>query len=118
MKYYHATFAENMESIMKNGLVPSNGKDQNWSESETAGFVFLATDEEIALDFVETCDKAKNGDKFVCFEVDGDALDKNHLFLDINVHQEEEDEPYEPYAFMYDKPIPPKDLHLFCSDGM
>lgn len=114
MKYYHATFAKSMESIMKNGLVPASGKDPNWSESETAGFVFLATDEEIALDFVETCDKAKNGDKFVCFEVDGDALDRNHLFLDINVHQEED----EPYAFMYDKPIPPKDLHLFCSDRM
>ena len=84
MKYYHATFAKSMESIMKNGLVPSNGKDLNWSESETAGFVFLATDEEIALDFVETCDKAKNGDKFVCFEVDGDeeimSMDREGIF--------------------------------------
>lgn len=115
MKYYHATFAENARSIMEKGLVPAGGGEPNWHGSKTDGFVFLATDVEIALDFVETCDSADNHDSFVCFEIDGDALDKEHLFLDINVHQEEEDEPY---AFMYGKPIPPKNLRFFCSDEM
>jgi hypothetical protein len=81
---YHSTYEPLLSSIKQNGL--GGGTRKNWEDS-VEGLVYLATSEEIAISYAETCDTVDEEwlDKIITFEVLVDDLDINKLEKDSNV---------------------------------
>lgn len=114
VKLYHATYCANLEGIMEQGLVP--GKRKNWRDCED-GFVYLATDPEVAVDFCEAAEDVPDEvyeSGICCFEVDSGVLDGKRLVADPNMLEDDE---IESGCFAYVGKIPFNDLVLVYREG-
>jgi hypothetical protein len=100
-KLYHATLKRFIPSIKKLGLGGKLPKRRFWDykntpyENITQG-VFLATDDDIAWDYLESCDELYDryedfepDDDIVVFEIDINDLDLSKLSIDENNSDEE-----------------------------
>lgn len=99
---YHATPKRKLGRIKKQGLVP--GKKKNWEDSSPSK-IYLATDPEIAYDFVINSDiDLDEEEKIAIIEINTLNLDKDLFNIDQNI-QFYEDEPI--YSYEYEGVIPP-----------
>lgn len=100
-KLFHATLKRFVPSIKKLGLGGKLPKRRFWDyentpyEKITQG-VFLATDDDIAWDYLESCDELYDryedfepDDDIVVFEIDINDLDLSKLSIDENNSDEE-----------------------------
>jgi hypothetical protein len=81
MRLYHATYADNVPSILRDGLLPD--KTHNWSGYYLEGQVFLAFNPETAEDFLSESE-TYDGQKIAIIEVNADALDLDRFAYDWN----------------------------------
>lgn len=100
MKYlYHATPKDNLKRIKKEGITPNS--NHHWSDSKN--YVYLATDPEIAYDFVVTSEYNDDFDQIAILEIPVRELNLQKLRADSNVDFEDADEIY---SYEYDGVIP------------
>ena len=113
MKYlYHATFANNASSIIKNGLC--TGNKPNWEGMSMRDAVYLAVNPEIAIDYAETSD-AYDDQEIVVFKVNPAMLDLHKIGYDWNNLCECEDDIN---SVAYFANIPPELLSISDDDNL
>lgn len=83
MKFYHATYRNNLQSILKEGLNPEI-KEHNWKGYYVDNLIFLAFDPYTAIDFAKTADNY-NKQEVVVLEIDSKDINLNDLRYDWNV---------------------------------
>ena len=115
---YHATFKENIPSIIKNGL--GGNRRPNWDESEK-GAVYFANDAETAYGFCESAPLAsesavKSG--IVMLAVSKLALNQDKFENDYNLDQVSMVFGFRPRFYIYRGIIPSHILHVIdCYEG-
>jgi len=87
---YHATYKPFLKSIKEKGL--GNTGRKMWSDSKGRGVVYLALDKDVAYSYAETAewlddveDYDKYADNIIVLKIDTNKLDKEKLFIDENV---------------------------------
>lgn len=106
MRLYHATYADNVPSILRDGLLPN--QKHNWSGYYLEGQVFLAFNPETAEDFLSESE-TYDGQKIAIIEVNADALDLDRFAYDWNNYCTED---RDITSVVYEGKIPPTALRL------
>ena len=100
MKLYHATPEHNLKSIMREGIVPGNSP--NWEDS-VDDRIYLATDPDVAYDFVINSEAELDDDERVAIiTIDTDYLDNDFLQADSNIFFDNDI-----YSYEYRGTVPP-----------
>lgn len=88
---YHATYEPLLDKIKSKGLDTRDSK-KAWEDS-IPGYVYLATDKDVAGSYAETSDYVPEEwlDQIVILTVDASKLDRSKLFRDQNVRNETSD---------------------------
>lgn len=81
MYLYHATGKENLESILKNGLI-TNPPKHNWEKMFTNNKIFLAFDADVAEDYIWSLEEPP--EEVIVFRIPLDALDQQKINYDWN----------------------------------
>jgi hypothetical protein len=87
---YHATYDSLLKKIKKEGLGGISAK-KKWDDSKN-GVVYLAYDPYVAESYAEESEMVKEDwlDEIVILKIDTDYLDKNRLYTDENVRNDDE----------------------------
>jgi len=81
MKLYHGTSYQNMDRILKNGIIPRTNINGNWEEHPSRdGHVYLTTSYPFYFAYVAAANK--DAAISVVFEIDTDRLDYNNFYPD------------------------------------
>ena len=101
---YHATYGHNLDSIMKQGLIPNS--DKIWSDSKN--YVYLADDPYVAESYAEAAEDVPEEwlDDIVILEIKTSGLDKSKLSKDKNVIDGDS-------TYQYDGVIPPEYITIY-----
>lgn len=88
-KLYHATYKPLLKKIKENGLNTMHSK-KAWEDS-IAGYVYLATDKDVAASYAESSDYVPESwlDQIIVLTIDVSKIDASKLFNDQNVRSEE-----------------------------
>lgn len=88
-KLYHATYKPLLKKIKENGLNTKHSK-KAWEDS-IAGYVYLATDKDVAASYAESSDYVPESwlDQIIVLTIDVSKIDASKLFNDQNVRSEE-----------------------------
>ncbi len=88
---YHATYEVLLGKIKKEGLDTTLG-EKAWEDS-VPGYVYLATDDELAISFAENSEDVPEEwlEDIVVLVIDTSKLDKSNIFIDSNVLNNEGD---------------------------
>ena len=88
---YHATYKALLPSIKATGLDNTEAK-LSWEDSKL-GYVYLATDPEVAASYAETSEAVPDDwlDEIIILTIDSNKLDPEKLFIDQNVQDNEGD---------------------------
>lgn len=106
MRLYHATYTNNVSSILKNGLIPN--QKHNWIGYDLDDKVFLAFNPEIAEDFLSESNTYHN-QQITIIEVNADLLDLDSFTYDWNNFCTNEEDIT---SVVYEGRIPPIALRL------
>lgn len=85
MILYHATYAEYLPSILKQGLIPD--LHRSYAGSDTAGLVFFSYDQDHAVAYAEAADEVSDdvyNSGIVVLEIDSAVLDGSLYVEDPN----------------------------------
>lgn len=106
MRLYHATYADNVPSILRDGLLPN--QKPNWPGYDLDDKVFLAFNPEAAEDFLSEAE-TYDGQRIAIIEVNADALDLDRIAYDWNNRCVED---RDITSVAYEGQIPPTALRL------
>jgi len=109
MKFYHATFEDNLAQILRQGLKQIYA-GMYWQMAKDK-YVYLAMDPTTAHEIVagsDVSDEYFMENRIVILEVDGDFLDPDLLEVDGNMDYEEN----EPECFQYNGDVPPEAISI------
>ena len=79
MLIYHGTSANNLDSILNNGINPRSDRKSNWDKYESRDDMAYLT---LAYPFYYAACVAENDDSLVVFEINCDKLDESKLYPD------------------------------------
>ena len=106
---YHATFKENLPSIVKHGLVP-HGKDSYINFDNTLPGVYLAESPEEAMSFVEASENSDIPEEWfneiIVIAIDTSKLERKNFSVDPNVQIAAADDEGDRRPFIYKNIIP------------
>ena len=112
---FHATYKENLDSILKQGLIPGR-EVKNWESSKNV--VCMAQNPHVAYSYAETSeiieyndDKEYLLDEIVVLKIDTSKLEKSKFFKDSNIKEDEELEMGE-ICYEYHGIVPPNSIKI------
>lgn len=113
---YHATFEQNVKSILKQGICPQPPHKRNWDKSKD-DTIYLMDTPEAAYDMLEVMcydlnDESKINDEIAVFEIDSSHLNLDQLSPDENILI---DEDQSVFSYQYKGSIDPKFIRLLWS---
>jgi RNA:NAD 2'-phosphotransferase (TPT1/KptA family) len=88
---YHATYKPLLKKIKEKGLDTSDSR-KAWDDS-IPGYVYLAKDPDVAASYAESSEMVSDTwlDQIIVLTIDATQLDKDKLFIDQNVQDNEGD---------------------------
>ena len=88
---YHATYKPLLKKIKEKGLDTSDSR-KAWDDS-IPGYVYLAKDPDVAASYAESSEMVSDMwlDQIIVLTIDATQLDKDKLFIDQNVQDNEGD---------------------------
>jgi len=88
---YHATYKPLLKKIKEKGL-DTNDSKKAWDDS-VPGYVYLAKDPDVAASYAESSDIVPDSwlEQIIVLTIDVTQLDKDKLFIDQNVQDNEGD---------------------------
>lgn len=109
---YHATFQQNVNSIMQYGICSQLKEKRNFDLSED-GYIYLADTAQEAYSTLEVLsddldDESKKNDPIVVFQIDLEHFDLEHLIPDHHFDSDED----EFVHYQYKGSIPPQFIKL------
>ena len=90
-RLYHATFKKRVKSIRTDGYLCNERKKRSHKGVRYGDFVFLATSEEEAREFIQSADNVSEAmsNDIVVFEIESSTLDSRLLVPDPYTEQDE-----------------------------
>lgn len=104
MSLYHVTPAQNIDSILKDGLIPQIGARSALANDRCAIYLFKGRNSVDNAMMNWFCDEFDEDETFALFKINRNALDKGYAYSEVE------------WELAYTKTIPPAAITLISTD--